>query len=139
MTASSCRVYTLEAVRTYWEKATLLHAEYHRPKNKPSKERLSRHYYDLYCLARHDIGRQAISRLDLLERVIKHKKLFFASAWAHYETAVPGSFHLLPAKERIPNLRSDYSLTQSMIFGEVPTFDAIMTGLGELESRINAL
>lgn len=139
MTASSCHVYTLEAVRTYWEKATLLHAEYHRPKNKPSKERLSRHYYDLYCMAQNEIGHRAISRLNLLERVIKHKKLFFTSAWAHYETAVPGSFHLVPSHDRIPGLRGDYSLTQSMIFGEAPAWDEIMTGLGELENRINGL
>lgn len=139
MTAPSCRVHTLDAVRTYWEKATLLHAEYHRPANKPSKERLSRHYYDLYCLAQHDIGQQALSRLDLLERVIKHKKLFFTSVWAHYETAIPGSFHLVPPQDRIPNLRSDYSLTQAMIFGEAPTWDEITKGLKELECRINGL
>lgn len=136
---ASCEVNTLEAVRTFWEKATLLHAAYHRPGESIKSERLSRHYFDLYQLSKTGIVDEALRQMDLLDRVIHHKMIFFRSAWAHYETAVPGSFHLLPAKERIPNLRSDYGLTQSMIFGEVPTFDAIMERLGELESRINAL
>jgi hypothetical protein len=33
----TCRVRTLAAERTFWEKATLLHAEYHRPADKPSR------------------------------------------------------------------------------------------------------
>lgn len=37
----------LAAERTFWEKATLLHAEYHRPPDKEIPIRLSRHYYDM--------------------------------------------------------------------------------------------
>ena len=76
----SCRVHTLEAARTFWEKATLLHAETHRPPDKPSRERLSRHYYDFYRLAQQAIGREALGRRDLLERVITHKSFFFAQS-----------------------------------------------------------
>ena len=125
------------SVRTFWEKATLLHADYHRPAHKAATERVSRHFYDLYQLSQHDIGRQALAKLDLLERVVTHKQLFFAAAWANYATAKPGTFHLIPAKDRMPNLRNDYGQMRAMIFGVYPSWDEILSGLRILESQIN--
>lgn len=136
-TIRSCRVRTLAAERTFWEKATLLHAECHRPPDKPSRERLSRHYYDLYRLSRQPIAEQAMEQHDLLERVIAHKSFFFAQAWAHYETARPGTFCLLPAADRLDVLRRDYQQMASMIFGEAPDWDHIVSELTRLETRIN--
>lgn len=136
--ASSCSVRTMEAIRTYWEKATLLHADYHRPAQKASMERVSRHFYDLYRLSQHEIGRQALTRLDLLDRVVTHKRLFFASSWASYETARPGTFHLVPREDRLAGLRRDYSEMQAMIFGEYPAWDEILSGLRNLERDINS-
>ncbi len=46
--AASCQVRALDAKRTFWEKATILHAEYHRPADKPLAAGMSRHYYDIY-------------------------------------------------------------------------------------------
>jgi hypothetical protein len=135
--ATSCRVHALDAKRTFWEKATLLHAEYHRPDDKPSRERLSRHYYDLYRLSQQAIGRQALTRLDLHERVIKHKSFFFARSWAQYDQAKAGSFHLVPPGARMQELRSDYAQMKPMIFGDYPQWDEIIRGLQQLEERIN--
>lgn len=135
--AASCRVHALDARRTFWEKATLLHAEYHRPAQKAPAERISRHYYDLYRLSQQEIGRQALERADLLERVVMHKRLFFASAWAHYETAIPGGLHLVPSEERISALRTDYARMREMIFGDTPPWEHIVQGLRDLENRMN--
>ena len=88
-------------------------------------------------LSQTDIGNDALARLDLLERVVKHKRLFFASAWASYDTARPGGFHLLPANQRIADLRSDYKEMKAMIFGSYPEWDEIIEGLIGLERRIN--
>ena len=104
---------------------------------KASADGLSRHYHDLYQLSQQDIGRQALGRADLLERVVAHKRLFFASAWAQYETAIPGSFHLVPADERMSSLRADYARMREMIFGDAPAWEKIVQGLTELEERIN--
>ena len=41
--------------RTFWEKATILHHEAHRPENSVMPSRYSRHYYDLYRLAHSDV------------------------------------------------------------------------------------
>jgi hypothetical protein len=135
--APSCRVRVLDALRTFWEKATLLHAQFHRRVDKALAEGLSRHYYDLCRLSQQDIGRAALERMDLLERVVAHKRLFFASAWAHYETAVPGSLHLVPREEQMASLQADYARMREMIFGDAPSWENIMEVLRELERQFN--
>ena len=42
-----CAVKVIKAERTFWEKATILHHETHRPEGNPQPPRYSRHYYDL--------------------------------------------------------------------------------------------
>lgn len=135
--AGACRVPVLDGKRTFWEKATILHAEAHRPESRIAAVGLSRHYYDVYHLSRKDIGREALDRIDLLERVVAHKRLFFTSAWAHYEMAEPGSFCLLPPGQRMPGLRNDYARMREMIFGVVPPWEEIIRGLRKLEDTIN--
>ncbi len=136
-TAASCLVHVLDAKRTFWEKATILHSEYHRPSDKPDKGRLSRHYYDLYLLSKLKIGQDALARRDLLERVVIHKTFFFACSWANYETALPGSFRLVPSTMQANALRKDYEQMQAMIFGKAPEWDEILNGLAKLEEKIN--
>jgi hypothetical protein len=136
--APTCRVRTLLAERTFWEKATLLHAEAHRPPSKPARERLSRHYYDLYRLALQAAGQRALEQPELLARVVTHKSFFFAQSWANYETARPGTFRLVPPESRQAELRRDYGDMEAMIFGEAPAWDDIIQGLQQLEDRINA-
>lgn len=75
--------------------------------------------------------------MDLLERVVAHKLIFFRAAWKQYETAVPGSFHLVPSEGRMADLRSDYAQMKAMIFGDYPEWKTIIEGLRELEDRIN--
>lgn len=137
--APSCKVNALEAERTFWEKATILHKEYHRPKDSTPGDRRARHYYDLYQLSKMVISNNALQQLDLLRRVVEHKKVFFRSSWAHYETALPGSFHLVPSPERLVSLHTDYTQMKDMIFGDYPEWDAIIQGLKELEIKINKL
>jgi hypothetical protein len=137
---AECRVRALDAERTFWEKATILHAECHRGAGKVPGERQTRHYYDLVKLYESPAGKNALTRPDLLKAVVKHKTLFFRSAWAKYEEAKPGSFRLVPPSERLDHLRADYAQMQEvMIFGESPTFDAILESLTALESEINSL
>jgi hypothetical protein len=53
--------------RTFWEKATLLHAAFHSGKMQP---RYSRHYYDLARLYRHQYGNDEITDFRLLASVV---------------------------------------------------------------------
>ncbi|CAM3969771.1 Nucleotidyl transferase AbiEii/AbiGii toxin family protein [Bordetella tumbae] len=52
----SAQVVVLSPMRTFWEKATLIHVECHRPDLRVGAERLSRHWYDLARLADHEVG-----------------------------------------------------------------------------------
>jgi len=130
-------VLALLAKRTFWEKATILHGEYHRPADKPLPDRYSRHYYDVAMLARGPIRAEALADLRLLDQVVRHKETFYASAWSRYDLARVGSFHVIPAEARVRDLARDYRNMSAMIFGEPPPFEAIMETLSELEREIN--
>jgi hypothetical protein len=110
------KVVALEAERTFWEKATILHAQYHRPADQPIRERFARHYADVASLWENPARAAALARLDLLERVVKHKSRFFASSWANYETAKPGGLKLLPPSHREADLEQDYDGMQTMFW-----------------------
>jgi hypothetical protein len=65
--------------RSFWEKATILHAEYHRPANKPTPDRFSRHYADTAALATHPAAGKAVEQHALRSRVVQWKSRFFDS------------------------------------------------------------
>jgi Nucleotidyl transferase AbiEii toxin, Type IV TA system len=132
-------VVALLAKRTFWEKVTILHAEFHRPADKALPDRYSRHYYDVAMLAQGPIRAEALADLALLDQVVIHKQTFYPSGWAHYAAAHPGSLRLLPAPERIGALERDYRNMGVMLFGAPPPFAAIMETLKALEEEINAL
>jgi hypothetical protein len=130
-------VVALLAKRTFWEKATILHAEFYRPPDKPMPDRYSRHYYDVAMMAQGRIGAEALADLPLLAQVVKHKETFYPSAWARYDVARPGSFRVIPAKDRVAALERDYRNMGVMIFGEPPVFGTIMETLTVLEKEVN--
>ena len=137
VTETHIDVIALFAKRTFWEKATILHAEYHRPAEKPLPGRYSRHYYDVAMLAQGPIRTEALSDLELLAQVVRHKETFYPSAWAQYGCARQGSLRLLPAEARLAALERDYRSMRLMIFGEPPLFATIMDELRRLENDIN--
>jgi hypothetical protein len=130
-------VIALLAKRTFWEKATILHAEYHRPPERPIPDRYSRHYYDVAMLAQSTIRAEALADTELLAQVVRHKETFYPSGWAQYDLARPGSFHMVPPETRIAALERDYRNMGVMIFGEPPPFGTIMETLAALEQEIN--
>jgi hypothetical protein len=129
------RVLSIE--RTFWEKATILHAEAHRDEAKATPQRFSRHYADLAALADHSSAAVALERDELRARVVEHKSVFFAAAWAKYETAVPGTFRLIPPSLRLSRLEADYRDMQEMFFGRPTSWADIVEKLRGLEARIN--
>jgi hypothetical protein len=134
---SSTSVSTVAAERTFWEKATILHQEAHRPPNSRLPLRYSRHYYDLYRLSCSPIRDKALARFDLLQDSADFKMKFYRSAWAKYKEAKPGSLRLSPSPERVADLRKDYQSMQPMLFGPIPVFEDILAELTALEKIIN--
>ncbi len=132
-------VKAIKAERTFWEKATILHQEAHRPQDKLQPLRYSRHYYDLMRMAQAPLKSKAIADLDLLRDVVAFKTKFYPCSWARYDKAIPGTFKLLPTVDRLAHLKKDYGQMQIMIFGVAPSFDQIIDELNKLENEINSL
>jgi len=130
-------VTSLLAKRTFWEKATILHAEFHRPAEKALPDRYSRHYYDLAMLAQSPVRGEALADLALLDQVVRHKETFYPSGWARYDLARIGSLRLVPPDERRAALERDYRSMSVMIFGQPPPFGKIIEVLAALEQEIN--
>ena len=133
-----CRVQAVRAERTFWEKATILHHEAHRPENNTAPSGYSRHYYDLARMAVAEVKNVALENLDLLQSVVEFKMKFYPRGWAQYELAKPGTLKLIPPEHVLAEMRKDYDAMQIMIYGEVPPFDDILQVLGDLEHEINA-
>lgn len=129
-------IRTVQARRTFWEKATILHREAHRTGGRPP-ERYSRHYYDLYMLSQTPIKEEALEDLELLRTVVRFNERFYRSSWARYEDATPEKLRLVPSDATTATLASDYRNMQEMLFGLKPSFDEIMQGLQTLESEIH--
>jgi hypothetical protein len=132
-----CEVVALELERSFWEKATILHTEYHRPPDKPTPDRFSRHYADTAALSRHTAAANAIGDHALRDRVVAWKGQFFGSSWASYDLAKPGTFRLVPPTQRLPALRRDYDAMRDMYLSDPVPFDDILTTLADLQNRIN--
>jgi predicted nucleotidyltransferase component of viral defense system len=128
----------LAAERTFWEKACLLHEETFRPRGKPRKIRMARHYYDLWCLLEAGVGDRALADPDLFQRVAEHREFFFRYSWVDYSTHRPGMFRLTPLNEQLADWREDYKAMQGpMFFGESPGFEKIISAATEFEYSFN--
>src|SRR5690606_16061013 len=132
----SVQVPTISIERTFWEKLTILHAEAHRPKEKPLPSRYARHYYDVHCLAQSGYAEQLLSSTTLLADVVAFKQKFYPAAWANYQTATAGGLTLMPSAFHQKSLEADYRAMAEMIFGPLPEFTEILKTLRELEAQL---
>lgn len=132
-----CEVVALDLYRAFWEKATILHAEHHRPADKPTPDRFARHYADTAALALHADASGAIIQSELRDRVVHWKSRFFGSAWARYDLARPPTFKLVPPPEREAALRRDYEAMREMYISEPQSFERILSTLADVERQVN--
>ena len=132
-------VTVLSPKRTFWEKATLIHVECHRRQLAARPDRLSRHWFDLACLGRHDVGRSALSDRELLEDVVRHKTVFFNASYAHYHHCLEGRLRLVPDHDQLPALKSDYDAMRAarIVGADAPEFDALLDQIRVVESAAN--
>ena len=130
-------VKALNAERTFWEKATILHQYAILPEDKALPARISRHYYDFFCLLNSNVKDQAVAKQELLERVAVHKSIYFPSAWANYETARKGSLKLSPPQRIVAELKRDFGLMKDMFFGPVPDWNDVLNAIEKFEADFN--
>ncbi len=132
-------VTTVDPVRTFWDKILILHSLRRsfedRGVLRGGGQRVSRHYYDVDRMLRTETGRGAATDLAMAEDCGRHERMFFKRAGQ--DTAVPGSFALVPPPAMLDLLRSDYQAMAVMIFGDVPAFDTVMASIVALEASVN--
>ncbi len=136
-TEMKCSIPTLMAKRTFWEKATLLHAEYYRDINKPIKSRMFRHYYDLAMLDKNGLVNEAMKDINLLKDVVVNKSVYFPDKKAKYSEAKIGTLKLYPNEAFIDQLKKDHENMKVMYFGDTPDFDEILGSIKKIEETIN--
>ncbi len=136
---SEVDISAVSPVRTFWEKAMLLHEESFRPNaSNRFKAYMARHYYDLFRLIRAGIAEKAAVDLELFTRIKEHRMVFFRYTWLNYDSIRPGTLRLVPTEIQMPNWRSDYAnMQQEMFFGEIPTFDEIMDEVRRFQNGFN--
>ncbi len=139
---SVANVTTVDAQRTFWDKVVILHGLNRwfdrRSELRGGGQRVSRHYYDLHRLLSEDVAAKALADADLGRDCVRHARMFFNSPDLDLATAAPGSFLLRPADAMLEPLRRDYVAMRGMIFGDAPTFEAVIATITELETRLNA-
>ncbi|MCY4496783.1 MAG: nucleotidyl transferase AbiEii/AbiGii toxin family protein [Rhodospirillaceae bacterium] len=131
----------LSPARTFREKAALVHVACHRRQLADRPERLSRHWFDLTCLAARDVGRAAISERALLADVVRHKKVFFHAGNANYDQCLDGQLRLVPDNDQPPALQSDDDAMRAarIVGADAPSFDLLIERLRVLEADANSL
>jgi len=131
------KVTALTAKRTYWEKITLLHAEYHRDPKKPLPGRLFRHYYDIVMLDKNNLTYAALQDTTLLNDVVRNKVIYFPSKWANYDEANIGTLRIYPNEVFIEQLKQDHKNMTEMFFGNAPDFNDTLSAIQNIERVIN--
>jgi hypothetical protein len=132
----SFEVRAVAAERTFWEKVCLLHEETY--KTGDVRDRLARHYYDLWCLDRKGVATRAIADGALFARVVAHRREFFPRAAEIQASLKPGSLRLVPAPDRLGAWQADYKdMSEAMFFGRPPGFEEVMASTASLEGRVN--
>lgn len=134
-------VMTIDAERTFLDKLVILHGRHCRFRDSGdiyrNAKRESRHYYDLALMA-DAVGPAAVTKLDLLADVVEHSRIAFGSGWMRLDQAAAGELLILPPAGMRDAIRRDYNAMQGMIFGDAPSFDAVITKLEEIDRAFNA-
>jgi len=116
----------------------LLHEETYRPADKKRGARLSRHYYDVWCLIKHGIADQALAETGLVERVARRRAVYFRYTWMDYATLKAGTLRLMPTKSQMTDWQRDYdSMRETMFFGDAPEFLEILMQIDEFQNKFN--
>ena len=67
-----------------------------------------------------------------------HKKVYFASGWANYDSARKGTLKLKPIERLVDELEKDYGLMKAMFFDEIPDWKLILKTIEKFEAEFNS-
>lgn len=132
-------VLVLSPMRTFWEKATLLHLYCNKGVRAGQKQGLSRHWSDVAALIENDIGRAALEDRSLLEDVVITKQTMYPDNKAQYPACVEGGIKLVPEGELWVYLEKDYKvmIASGMFYRDPLPWETVIVRLEWLEKEVN--
>lgn len=143
VTFPSANPLVMAAERTFWEKATAIHAFC--KQGRLRSDRLARHWYDIAALAGTTYAEAAINDRELARDVARHKSAFFPErdtdgAVIDYRKAVNGALQLVPSKGALTDLEKDYRamVTDGLLLGGQVDFADVLGSCAHLQERINS-
>lgn len=127
--------------RTMLEKVFLLHEEYQKEdRTKIRSERMTRHLYDINRIQESPFLEQALGDEKLYRGIVRHRSVFTKLKYIDYKLHAPKHINFIPPADVIKEWEKDYALMrENMFYGEVKSFEALMTALKDLQSKINQL
>jgi predicted nucleotidyltransferase component of viral defense system len=133
------KVPTVNPERTFLEKIFLLHEEFHKPIEKIRVDRLSRHLYDVFQLAKTDFAITALKDAALYETIVNHRHKFTRVGGVNYNNHQPQTINPIPVLEVMEAWKTDYkTMQEQMIYVDSPSFEVIIEELTKLKNKINA-
>jgi len=133
----------MNAERTFWEKATAIHA-YCLKGSFRGGDRYARHWYDLDCLGQVGIAQTAIENRDLGKEVARNKQYFFrendqSGNLIDYAAAVGGQIQLIPTGPALEALKLDYQamLDAGLLRPDAASFEDLINRLEKLQHQAN--
>jgi len=137
-------IHSISPERTFMDKLLILHgwnkgvlSDLSRLPNP--ENRLSRHYYDVAKLWDSELTTDVLLMEDLFTDVREHNVISgFNRKWMETKDVTLQTLDIRPNSDLIKVLKRDYSLMQSMLFGDVPKFDWILETIDSLDTTIKA-
>jgi len=124
--------------RTFLEKIFLLHEEHQRPKEKMQIKGKSRHFYDIYQIAKTPYADKALADKELYNAIVTHREWFNKLKGVDYTSHFPPNLNPIPPAELMPEWEWDYAeLQEQMIAGKSLSFDRIIQELRRIVEVIN--
>lgn len=134
-------IVAIEAGRTFGDKVVIAHGMNRwaavRGEVLKGGNRMSRHYYDLYCLAKAGIADQVLADGHTLQDCIGHARMFFNRTPFELDRAAAGEFHVMPTGDVLKAARIDYEAMKTMIFGTPPAFDDILDAIDDIQTKLD--
>ncbi len=132
--STTATIRTVLPTRTFLEKAFLLCEEFQ--KHTPRYVRMSRHLYDLERLMDTEFGKQALQDMDLYERIVKHRSIYYAVGYVDYAKLLPSEIDFIPRQELMKDWKEDYAeMCNNFIYGSALSFEKLLERIEELEER----
>ncbi len=142
LTLQATNVTTVKPERTFWDKIIILHGlrQWHdrRSELRHGGQRVSRHYYDVHQLMKAAQAVEWQADHALAVDCAHHARLFFGSTDLGLDTAHPGTYTLAPTAAMRDALAKDYEAMAGMIFGDVPSLEAVLASVDALNNIINS-